>query len=395
MSASAELTQPTQGLLARWLALYAAVLIAGIAFLRYFALSTALPMNLDRAVFWGVNALTCTGFRLSTNGLQDFSAAGLIGVQILSALGAVFSMTIGGILVCRIAGLCHSAGRVTIAAITLLIGGSLIGAVALFSPARGPAASLFESMTAVTCSGLTLSPYRAIGDPRLQIVVLPMAAIAALGIPVLLDLYDRIRHTRPLSTYTTWVLHVYVLAWLISFAFLLIMNAELPWRENVLTSWTCAANARTAGIDLNLSLPRQIWAVMAVLMLVGAPLGGSGGGLRLMPISTIWRASALGDQPHRHQFAAALPGAAGGLMLFGVCYLFLALSLMTAEPQATTDRLFVLAAGGISNTGLSDDALSLSARGLLVLSVGMLAGHLLPLYFASWIVPAEITLDEP
>ena len=62
------------------------------------------------------------------------------------------------------------------------------------------------------------------------------------------------------------------------------------------------------------------------------------------------------------------------------------LLLMSAEPQLATDRLMVMAAGALGNVGLSQDDVSLSTRGLMILSTGMLAGYLLPLRFMYLIV---------
>lgn len=385
----------TQSFLTRALMLYAAVLVAAILYFRQFALGTALPMNYDRSIFWAINALTCTGFRVTPNGLVDFATAGRIGVYLCSMFGAAFAMTVGGVLVCRLAGLRHSPARVVAASLVLLIAGSVLGTLPLLQSGRSLGAAVFEASAALTHLGMSLDMSRDAADWRLQLVTVPLAALAALSIPVLLDVYDRIRHKRPLSDYAHWVLRLYAAMWLASFAVLVAMNFSMPWRENVLTSWAWTINARSVGSGLNVATSRPIWAATAVLMLIGAPLGGAGGGLRLTPLSIIWRGSALGDELDRRRFGAALPGAAAWVATFVSLYALLATALLTAEPQATTDRLLVVAAGALGNTGLSDDVLSLSTRGMIVTSVGMLAGYLLPLRFAAWIVPAAKEMQTP
>ena len=123
---------------------------------------------------------------------------------------------------------------------------------------------------------------------------------------------------------------------------------------------------------------------MAILVLVGAPPGGSGGGLRLLPINTIlwhnqWRNEG-GYAP------ASVARATAWLTLFACLFVAMYLLLMSAEPQLTSDRLIAIAAGAIGNVGLTQDTLALSTSGLMIISAGMLAGFLLPLRFMHLIV---------
>ena len=62
---------------------YVVLLVAAAGFFRYFALEGGMPMNADRAIFWAINSITCTGFRLGTNSLAEFSRVGIAGVFVL------------------------------------------------------------------------------------------------------------------------------------------------------------------------------------------------------------------------------------------------------------------------------------------------------------------------
>lgn len=369
-------------------AIYFAMLVAGVFYLRVFALDTGLPMNWDRCLFWSANALTLTGFRIAPNGLVDFSPAGLVGVYVLMSAGALFSLIIGGMLVCRYARLAHSPAKIVAAAIFLMIAASLFGAGMLMTPERSFAVSLFEATGAIANCGMNIDGARPLDDWRLQLIILPLAAIGGLGLPVVIELFDRLIIRKPLSAYSLRILHLAAFAWVAAFIVLLGANHSMPYRENVLTSWTYAINARSLGADiyLNASLPRLTWWIIAGLMLVGQMPGGTGSGVRLLPLSTLWRESIWNGSAAT---SPALARAVSWVGLYAGLAIALFLLMMGAEPQISTDRLGAISAGALGNTGLSQDALALSTRGLILLSTAMLAGYLLPLRFMALIVPSN------
>ena len=367
-------------------AMFFGLIALGTLYLRYMALDTGLKMNLDRSIFWTINALTLTGFGLSPNGLSDFSPAGILGVYVLMLAGVLFAMIVGGLLVCRYAALPHTPWKLATGAVLLVLSGTLLGAANLLAGDRFFYAAMFEATSALANAGLNLEAARRIDDWRLHLIVLPLAAIGAIGLPVVIDLFDRLALGRPVSEYSQRVLRIFAIAWLASFALLLLGNAHLPLRQNILMSWVGAINTRSLGMEIHLeaSLPRLSWWCMAILMVVGAPPGGSGGGLRLLPLCTILRHNQWKNQGG---FApAAIARATAWLTLFASLFITMYLLLMSAEPQLTSDRLVVMAAGAIGNVGLSQDTLSLSTSGLMIISAGMLAGFLLPLRFMYLIV---------
>ena len=370
-------------------ALFFGLIGLGTLYLRYLALDTGLKMNLDRSIFWSINALTLTGFRLSPNGLSDFSPAGIVGLYVLMLAGLLFAMIVGGLLVCRYAGLPHSLSKLATGAVLLVFTGILTGAALLLAADRRAYAAMFEATSAIANAGLNLGPARRIDDWRLHLIILPLAAIGALGLPVIIDIFDRLALGRPLSGYSQRVLRIFAIAWMASFALLLLGNAHLPLRDNIVTSWIGAMNTRSLGMEIHLdsSLPRLSWWCMAILMLVGAPPAGSGGGVRLLPLATV-----LGHNQWQDEggFApAAIARATAWLTLFGALFIAMFLLLMSAEPQLTTDRLVVMAAGALGNVGLTQDSISLSTSGLMIISAGMLAGFLLPLRFMHLIVTRQ------
>jgi Trk-type K+ transport system membrane component len=373
-------------------AVYFALLAGGVVYLRFFALETGMAMNWDRSLFWAANALTLTGFRIAPDGLADFSAAGVFGVYVLMVAGALYALIVGGSLVCRFAGLPHSRMRIVVSAVFLLLVASLAGAGMVMTKERSLGASRFEATGAIANCGISLDEPRPLDDWRLHLVILPLAALGGLGLPVLMDLFDRIVAGKPISTYSQRVLRLFVVAWLVGLTLLLFANHTMPWRQNVLTSWTYAINSRSLGADLALSsgLPRLTWWIIGGLMLIGQMPGGTASGVRLLPLSTIWHA----DDADGNVSGPALTRAVTWVTLYALMAILMFLLLMSVEPQISTDRLVAISSGAIGNCGLSQDALALSSRGLLLMSGGMLAGYLLPLRFMGSIIDTNGTLEK-
>ena len=293
---------------------------------------------------------------------------------------------------CRYVGLPHTVWKLAAGAVFLVLGGTLVGAGMLMTNERPFYTAMFEATSALANAGLNLDGARRIIDWRLHLVILPLAAIGSIGLPVIIELFDRVALARPISTYSQKVLRIFTVAWIASFALLLLGNSHLPLRNNIVTSWVSAINTRSLGSELYLdaSLPRLSWWCMMVLMLIGAPPAGTGGGVRLLPIATILRHNQWANEGG---FAdASIARAAAWLTLFIGIFLAMVLLLMSAESQLATDRLMVMAAGAIGNVGLSQDPISLSTRGLMIVSTGMLAGYLLPLRFMYLIVGRQDNL---
>ena len=372
------------GIVGTLFTVYGIALLIGALLLRFAGLDSGLPMNFDRAVFWAANSITCTGFQALPNGLPEFSWAGLITVYGLVLIGAMLSMIIGSILVCRYANLPHSPRRVIAAACVLMITATLLGAGLLMSQERSFFEAIFEATNVITNAGMSLTSPRDIGEWQVQLVIIPFAAIGGLGLPVLIELFDNIVLHRPISAYSRHVLWLSTAAWLAAFAILVMANTHLSWRQNILSSWTYAINSRSLGQEIPVSFGRVSWWLLSLFMLIGTAPAGTGGGVRLTSLSIaarqirkVW----AGEKP-----SAIFPLTAAWVVLFFGLGAILFLLLLSAEPGISSDRLALIASGAIGNTGISQDPLSMSSRGLTLLSTAMLAGHLLPLRFCAWLV---------
>lgn len=370
---------------------YLAMIPIGAACLRRFGLESGW-MTLDRAFFWSVNALTGTGFRLSPNGLADFSFNGQLCVYVLMLFGAFCALTAGGLLIARLAQLPYSRLTILSAAVGLLILFSGVGTGLLMHEGRPIFAALFEATSAFTNAGMTVDSARRPGQLELLIIILPFAALGSLGLPVLIELLGSAFGLATRSPYTRSILRWTIAAWLLGFVILFLCGlvGELPFSDNLLASWVNAANARglATEIDFPTALPRVTWWVMVLLMLVGGAPGSTTGGLKITTIAALfgearalWRNSA--NLPlHLQRLAAALRW----LGIFLGLFLALFLLMLCLHPETTTDQLVVMVAGALTNTGLSLDPITLVGSSLHILTITMLFGHLLPLAFAAWLL---------
>lgn len=363
---------------------YLTLIPAGTLLLRYTALQSGLPMNVDRALFHTLNALTCTGFRASPYAVADFSTLGILGVYLLMSAGAIFSLTAGGLLVSRILHRTWSRAHIVAAAMLLFVVGSLTGTGFLMTPNTRVPAALFEATSALANAGLTIDDARDLFDARVHAILLPLATLGALGLPVIIELFELFVRNKSLSDYARRIIRLSVWAWMLGFGLLLLCGLSLPWRQNLAASWAFAVNARSLGMEIALpsSLPATSWWAILLLMLIGGAPASTAGGLRL---TTLWL---LGSSAGKLSAGKSV-GRSLGIALFYTglllaCAFALFLGLLATQPQLPADRLALIAVGALTNTGLSHNPLSLTGLPLYLLALGMLAGHLLPLIVAWW-----------
>ncbi|MGE5610553.1 MAG: hypothetical protein ACM359_14980, partial [Bacillota bacterium] len=84
----------------------------------------------DRSRFAVINAITLTGFQSSV-GVEGYPTSGKAAVLALTLIGAMFSMSVGGMAVVRILRLPYTDGQVAAAAIRVCAMFPLVGAIPL------------------------------------------------------------------------------------------------------------------------------------------------------------------------------------------------------------------------------------------------------------------------
>jgi len=356
--------------------------------------------TVDRAIFTALNAATLTGFQ-QTMGVREMSATGWIGPTLLLALtfaGSLLSLMVGGLAAARILRLRHTTWQIIRAALVSVLLAAVAGGAVLVGSGRIVFEAVFQAASAFGNSGLWLGAAPSTTAAASYLVLLPLAVLGGLGLPVLIELSDRMFGGLPLSRHSRVVLALAAIVYLIGLAAL--VAAQTPaaagggwpaWHDTLASCSVAAINSRTAGMPFESPAAFTAagqWVLMA-LMLIGAAPAGTAGGLK---VTTFWHLAA----GVRDALAGRAVHRAAGIAAVWVCIYLLVLFagfllLLVAVPQVPADRLLFLTTSAIGNVGLSHDPVSITGSGLLVLSGLMLFGRLAPLAVLWWM--AETTTD--
>ena len=376
---------------------YLALILAGAALFKYGpVMARGHEMSVARAVFTAVNAATLTGFP-STVGIEDFDEEGVVGpvtVLVLMLGGAMFSMIGGGAAVVRVLRLPYSQGQVVSAAVAATVLAVLAGATGLLAPDRRVFDSVFQAASAFTNSGLHVGRLPAADTLRAQAVLLPLAVLGGLGLPVLMELFDRATgQTRVMSKHTRTALATTALLFLMAtLVFVALLGTREPLlRDAAASASALAVNARGAGLPFDFAsfYPRALQWLLIVLMAVGANPAGAGGGLKATTVVQLFdgaRAALSGRRVGRAFGVAVVWLALYSAIVFGGLLL-----LLWRQPDVGADRLLFLTVSAASNVGLAHDPVAITGPGLYTLCAVMLAGRVAPLFVLWWM--ARTTAD--
>lgn len=360
---------------------------------------TGQEMSLRRTVFAAVNATTLTGFQ------QDAGSAttGSNWLQLVLTLGGtMFTLTAGGMAVVRVTRMAYTDAQIAWGAAVATIATTVGGAAFLVDSDRPVVASLLQSASAFGNSGLYAGRLPGVMDWRTHAVLLPLAFAGALGLPVLMELFDRVTGARRTSPHTRTVLVLAAGFYVVGAVFLLLLERARQtsaftgedWRFSAALASTFSINARTTGFPFEfvtgLARPVQ-WALIALMIVGGAP-GGTAGGLKT---TTLWRlVGGVRDCLAGRYVSRSFGVAAGWTLLYFALVLSGFLLLLLSEPDIPGDRLLFLSFSAVSNVGLSHDPVSITGGGLYTLSAMMLGGRLAPLLVLGWLASHADYDDE-
>jgi trk system potassium uptake protein TrkH len=386
------------GLLPKLLAAYLVLILAGAGMFKFGPVMAAgHEMSTVRAVFTAINAATLTGFP-STVGLEDFDEEGMAGpvtVLVLMVAGALFSMIAGGVAVVRVLRLPYAPGQVVSAAFASLLLAVLAGATCLLSHDRRVFDSVFQATSAFANSGLFVGRLSGASSVRGQAVLVPLAFFGTLGLPVLMEVFDRVTGgTRRLSTHARVVFAtsalLYIAGTIVFFLMLAsrrsVMGQAYPtdWRDALAAASAAAINARGAGLPFEFaaSFPRAMQWVLIVLMAVGANPASTGGGIKGTTVAQL--VAGVRDALRGEGVPPAFGVAAVWLATYCTIVFTGLLLLVWRVTDMAADQLLFLAVSATSNVGLAHDPVSIVGPGLYTLCALMLAGRLAPVFVLWW-----------
>lgn len=377
-----------------WLTpLWTLSIVAGAFLLRTIGSGEGNELPADRALFVATNAATLTGF--GGAGLEGLLPMGRLVVLALTAFGTFYALVLGGSLLTRAIGLAVT-DRQIIRATLVIEAFVLLGITPLFMPVTGSVLAAAQlALGAFGNSGIAWGRVPDASAWQTHLVLLPLAVLGGLGVPVLLDVLNRVRRrTGSLSSHTVLAGRLSAMAYLLGLVAIIALFAIESLDENGRLSMslpTVAASASVAAIDsrsLGLDIeavaswPRSVsWMVM-VLMAIGACPGGAGGGILLTTFALLWtgvRRAFAGKAPGR-PFAVAFVWTTVYLMAIGLT----TISLVATASQGTGDRLLFLAISALGTVGLAHDPVSLVGAPLHILTCAMLFGRLAPLAMLWW-----------
>lgn len=344
-------------------------------------------MNVDRATFVLVNAVTNTGFRL-TSGPDDYKLPGQLTVFVLMSCGALGSLIIGGWALLRITGMPYGDDQMLHASIMTFVLAVLGGSAALIGHGVGLWPAIFQATSAFGNCGLVLGQLPSVMDWRTHLVLLPLALVGGAGMPVVLDLFSSAAHLRRPNPHTTAALASLGGVYIAGLGLLLLIEwlAGGEIRQAILTGSAEAINARSLGMAFSplSAVSRSAQWIILVLMMIGAAPAGTGGGLKSTTLLVLgrdtWRL--LAGRSVERIFGLACAWVA----IYATIVLAATVLLAATEPQTSGDLLLFLAVSATGNVGLSHEPLTIGGAGLYVLSAAMLLGRLVPLGILWWTV---------
>jgi Trk-type K+ transport system membrane component len=347
-------------------------------------------LAVSRAVFHSVSAATLTGYTTSDSGLDEFSAKGQAIIAVLTALGALTWLSIGGIAAKRLAGIRAKDSLVVLISLGMVVFAAGVG---LLLPPHG-FGSLLATLGALGNSGVSVGKISA-SEPLLHAVLLPLVAVGGLGSAVVLDvalLFGRRGHA--LSWLTRLTAVSMAVAFLGMVGLFYMGGGGKPDAEPVSRAVALAGSAMGYGLPIEYATawPRPLQVLATLATVLGLGLGGTAAGLSVTSAALIVRdlARALMGRPVSRLYFAA----AGQLAVLAAWIVLVFLGLLASEPQISADRLFTLAASSASDSALAHDPISSFGPGLFLMSLSMMLGRALPVA-ALWLMVHFTRTETP
>jgi Trk-type K+ transport system membrane component len=417
-------TTPLNREILAWILLgFFALFVLGFWLLRIPGSEQHNPETFDRAVFKSLSTVSLTGFRQHVEGPFTAAYPRLVPLTllILTLGGGYLTLLASALPVCRILAMPYSIARVAAAAGIVIGGGTILGmGILLLGPMETPAGGIpaldaaLKAASAIGNSGVYWGEPPKIGTATTQLGLIPLAVLGGLGLPVLLDIYDRITGRTPaLSYHTRLVLSLTAGVYVCGVAALLITDSRFTavlrtlvttqmadpekhdaWRQvgnYFISASTLCIESRSAAFATASGLPRATNFVLMLLMAIGASPAGTAGGLKLTTFHVLWRGIRQAFRGERLQPMAGFAIAWTAIFLI-VVFAGYAM-LLWFSPDVSAEHLLMISVSATSNCGFSRDELSLVSTPLFTLGLLMALGRLLPILLL-WRMAERIEFSE-
>jgi len=340
------------------------------------ALRAANALGADRALFTAVNASTLTGFTQAFAMPDDFAFMPRLVflMQILS--GLCLSLIGGGVLVARLIGARHTDRQVAVTALVMIGFSALIGAATLRVD-ESFLTAVTRGVGALAGAGLTAGAVRETSNLWLHVILLPMSFVGGLGTVAILELWRALVHRECMSRHALTAFAVTAGVYIVGVLLIapLLGSLDRPTLPRASALVVAAMSYGASGETIS-QLPRGTDWILMALALTGVGTLGTTGAFGFAWAATIGR--------------NLLPRIVFWIAIEGVIVLLAMVLLLQTEPSLAPERAAMLVAGSVSNVGLSQGSVAVTGSGLVILSVLMVVGRLLPLMVVgSWVGRAD------
>jgi trk system potassium uptake protein TrkH len=345
-------------------------------------------LSFERALFSVMNSATLTGFS-QTTALDRYGTSGQIAVVGLMVVGTLFALIVGGLAVVRVAGMRFSDREVIAGTLLWYVLSVFAGTALLADPLRPIAAAAVQAASAFGNCGIVLGTVPGTLDWRTHVVLMGLAALGAMGIPVLLDVSGAMFGKHRMMMHTRVVLGMMALLYLVGVA------ACVPWQTisvKSVSSWSSALasgsvlsmDARTAGmpvVAVTVLTRVGLWLLVG-LMIVGGASGSCAGGIKVTTIYEVFRgvARALRGEVAGKLFGMAMVWVGSYTLIVAAAFL----CLVALHSELPVDRLLFISVSAASLVGFSQDPISMTGGGMIVLSAAMFLGRVVPMGILWW-----------
>ncbi len=366
---------------------YVACLLAGaMALGRTGATVAGRELSTVDALYHAADAITLTG--LSTGDPARFTSMGLTVIVILTAAGMLIGLAITALAVVRIADMGYSDRRVLGACLGYSAVIVAAGSAGMVDPNASGVHALPAALAAFSRSGIAAGAAPSEWAPRTHLVLMPLAVLGGLGIPVLMQLVDRLRgRLSRLCPHSRRVIGLTAGLYLVGLIGLLATlgptspTSPAPgaggWTRTLASASVGAINS-TVGLpiqDLNRLATAPLW-IMAMLMLVGAAPAANGGGIG--PTTLACLAGARPGALRRGDAGAALGYALVWIGLLGAVVGAAFITMLALNPAVGADRILFNTLSAATHAGLDLDMGATNAPSHAVLAATLLITRVIP-----------------
>jgi trk system potassium uptake protein TrkH len=368
---------------------YLALILVGFLLIKNFGFPAG-SLGGVRAIFFAINAATCTGFDQNP-GVGGLNWTGQFIVLLLIIAGSLFSMIVGSLAVRRICRMGFSDEHIIFGAVVAEILAVAVGSLPLMEGDRTPMQAMILAASAFGNCGIYVGNLPNGSSLLTHLVILPLGIVGGIGLPVLLEIFFLAVRRRSLSEHSRTCISTTIWVYIVGLSALFVLNwaTRGPWdgpgaAQAFRDSSILSIESRTGGLPIypiRLATQSALW-IVVLLMMIGASPAGTGGGLKTTTIAELIRGTRnlLAGESVPRSFAVAWCW----LGIYLGIVLVAAMLFCYVNPGPSFGSSLLNAVSAASNVGYSIAPLPDAKNVMYAHSAIMLIGRVTPLMILWW-----------